>query len=89
MQIVYNLHEILNPVFWGTNKKNIINFSYAESAQRVVKVKEISTNEFILNHPSAYCNNPKFWDRYDWLITEAKMRYVIRVYTVCHTSDSF
>ena len=40
MQIVLgdNLHEMSNPVFWE-NKKNIINLSSAENAQRVVKVK--------------------------------------------------
>ena len=41
MQIVSNgdnLHEMSNPVS-GKNKKNIINLSSAEYAQRVVKVK--------------------------------------------------
>ena len=41
MQIVSsgdNLHEMSNPVT-GKNKKNIINLSSAENAQRVVKVK--------------------------------------------------
>ena len=41
MQIVSdggNLHEMPNPVFWE-NKKNAINLSSAEIAQRVVKVK--------------------------------------------------
>ena len=40
MQIVSlgdNLHEISNPVFWE-NKKNNLNLSSAENAQRVVKV---------------------------------------------------
>ena len=35
-----NLHEMLNPVFWGKkNKKNITNLSSAELAQRVIKIK--------------------------------------------------
>ena len=41
MQIVSNgdnLHEMLNPVFWEKNKKNIINLSFAELTKRVVKV---------------------------------------------------
>ena len=33
------LHEMSNPIFWEKNKKNIINLSSAENAQRVVKVK--------------------------------------------------
>ena len=32
-----NLHELSNPVY-GENKKNIINLSAAELAQKVVKV---------------------------------------------------
>ena len=32
------MHEMSNPVFWE-NKKNIINLSSAENAQRVVKAK--------------------------------------------------
>ena len=42
MQIVStgdNLHEMSNAVFWGKNKKNITNLSFAELGQRVVKVK--------------------------------------------------
>ena len=41
MQIVSNgdnLHEMSNPVFWE-NKKNIINLSSAELAQKSVKFK--------------------------------------------------
>ena len=41
MQIVSigdSLHEMSDPVFWEKNKKNIINFSSAEFAHRVVKI---------------------------------------------------
>ena len=42
MQIVSsgdNLHEMTKPIFWkNKEKKNIINLSAAEFAQRVVKV---------------------------------------------------
>ena len=44
MQIVSNgdnLHEMSNPVLWGKNKNNVINFSSAELAQRVIRVKTI------------------------------------------------
>ena len=35
------LHGMSNPVFWGKNKKNIMNFSSAELAmtKRVLKIK--------------------------------------------------
>ena len=33
-----SLHEMSNSVFWE-NKKNIINLSFAELAQRVAKVR--------------------------------------------------
>ena len=39
MQIISigdNLHEVSNPVYWGTYKKNITNLSSAEYAKRVV-----------------------------------------------------
>ena len=45
MQIVSieeHLHELSKPVSWE-NKKNIINISSAELAQRVVKVKQFQT----------------------------------------------
>ena len=36
-----NLHEMSRPVFWKKNKKNIISLSFAECAERIVKINII------------------------------------------------
>ena len=42
-----NLHEMSDPVY-AKNKKNIINLSSAENAQRVVKVKCLHPSSFTM-----------------------------------------
>ena len=59
MQIVSigdNLHEISNPVFWE-NKKNIINLSSAELAQKVVKVNPFLPGRIFYNSSNQSISN--------------------------------
>ena len=39
-----NLHEMSNSVFWGKIRKYVMNFSSAEVAMKVVKVKGLINN---------------------------------------------
>ena len=51
MQIVSNLHEMCNHVFWEKiRKKNIITLSSAELAQRMAKVNEFNISQCKLQH---------------------------------------
>ena len=59
------MHEIL---FSGKNKKNIINLSSYENAQRVLKVKAllIRTHAMFLRREKNCHKNPKYWDWQAW-----------------------